>query len=111
MPEPGWAAALGSKSSWLAMGHSLPNGRREPAGISAGRIGLSPPARLRLRAEGDPMAKQSTGYRLVLCNCPPDRATGIAERLVEEKLAACVNVVEGVRSFYHWQGKLCQDAE
>jgi len=26
-------------------------------------------------------------------------------------LAACVNVVPGVRSIYRWQGKICDDAE
>ncbi len=30
----------------------------------------------------------------------------IARRLVEERLAACVNVVTGVRSFYRWKGKI-----
>jgi periplasmic divalent cation tolerance protein len=33
-------------------------------------------------------------------------AEGIARRLVEERLAACVNVVTGVRSFYRWKGKI-----
>jgi len=39
----------------------------------------------------------------------------VAERLgralVEESLAACVNIVPGVRSIYRWQGKICDDAE
>ena len=33
-------------------------------------------------------------------------AETIARRLVEERLAACVNVVTGVRSFYRWKGKI-----
>jgi periplasmic divalent cation tolerance protein len=33
-------------------------------------------------------------------------AETIARRLVEERLAACVNVVEGMRSFYRWKGKI-----
>ena len=35
-----------------------------------------------------------------------DEAEAIARRLVEERLAACVNVVTGVRSFYRWKGKI-----
>ena len=35
----------------------------------------------------------------------------IGKALVEEGLAACVNVVPGVRSVYRWEGRLCDDAE
>jgi periplasmic divalent cation tolerance protein len=38
-------------------------------------------------------------------------AENLAQRLVEERLAACVNVVPGVRSFYRWKGKIENDAE
>jgi periplasmic divalent cation tolerance protein len=40
-----------------------------------------------------------------------DKAAEIARALVEERLAACVNVIPLVRSFYRWQGNLCDDAE
>jgi len=33
-------------------------------------------------------------------------AEAIAQRLIEDRLAACVNVVTGVRSFYRWKGKI-----
>ena len=33
-------------------------------------------------------------------------AETIARQLVDERLAACVNVVTGVRSFYRWKGKI-----
>jgi len=33
-------------------------------------------------------------------------AEAIARKLVEERLAACVNVVTDVRSFYRWKGKI-----
>ncbi len=49
--------------------------------------------------------------RVVLCNCPPERSNELARRLVEEGLAACVNVIPGVESFYVWEGKLEHDAE
>jgi hypothetical protein len=35
----------------------------------------------------------------------------IANALVEDGLAACVNIVPGVRSVYRWQGRLCDDEE
>ena len=34
-----------------------------------------------------------------------EEAEKIARGLVEARLAACVNVVPSVRSFYRWQGK------
>ncbi|RDV37620.1 divalent-cation tolerance protein CutA [Bradymonadaceae bacterium TMQ3] len=49
--------------------------------------------------------------RIVLCNCPPEDAPRLARQLVEERLAACVNVIAGVTSFYLWEGELCEDQE
>jgi periplasmic divalent cation tolerance protein len=40
-----------------------------------------------------------------------DLALKIASALVEQKEAACVNIVPGVRSIYRWEGKVCDDAE
>lgn len=38
-------------------------------------------------------------------------ATGLARALVEERLAACVNVVPGITSLYRWEGSVQQDGE
>ena len=38
-------------------------------------------------------------------------ALKIASALVENREAACVNIVPGIRSIYRWEGKVCDDAE
>ena len=38
-------------------------------------------------------------------------AKAIAKSLIEEQLAACVNIIPGVQSFYRWQGALEQSEE
>jgi len=48
-----------------------------------------------------------TKYILVLSTCPGSiSAKKIARDLVTEKLAACVNIVPGVKSFFSWVGKV-----
>ncbi len=42
---------------------------------------------------------------VVLSTCASeDEAQKLARLLVEQRLAACVNVVPGVRSYYRWKG-------
>lgn len=38
-------------------------------------------------------------------------ASKIAESLVSERLAACVNIVRGIESVYRWEGKVTRDDE
>ena len=40
-----------------------------------------------------------------------DEAARIAEALVSERLAACVNIVAAVESIYRWEGKVTRDSE
>ena len=45
--------------------------------------------------------------RLVITNCPDEEtANRIALAVVEEKLAACVNILPRVQSIYRWQGSV-----
>jgi len=48
---------------------------------------------------------------LVICNAPPQDSRALARRLVTERAAACINIVEGVTSFYTWEGKFVEDEE
>jgi periplasmic divalent cation tolerance protein len=48
----------------------------------------------------------------VLVTCPNRRvAETLARAVVEERLAACANVVPGLTSIYRWKGKICRDRE
>lgn len=40
-----------------------------------------------------------------------EEARAIGRSLVEHKLAACVNIIEGMESIYFWDGKLVEDSE
>jgi periplasmic divalent cation tolerance protein len=49
---------------------------------------------------------------VVLSTCASaDEAARIARELVEKRLAACVNIVPGLRSIYHWQGAVEDSGE
>ena len=43
----------------------------------------------------------------------PDEGVGVSlvKALLEANLVACGNLVDGVRSIYRWDGKICDDAE
>lgn len=48
----------------------------------------------------------------VFCTCPDETAAReLAAGLVENRLAACVNVMPSIRSIYRWQGAVQQDDE
>jgi periplasmic divalent cation tolerance protein len=40
-----------------------------------------------------------------------EEAQRIGEALVEKRLAACVNVIEGMHSIYRWEGAIQKDRE
>ena len=40
-----------------------------------------------------------------------EQAENIAKALLEQNLAACANIVEGMNSIYRWEGKIVQDNE
>lgn len=56
------------------------------------------------------MTEAETEFVIVLCTAPPGGSEKIAKALVEERLAACVNVAQ-VRSYFYWEGKSCDETE
>jgi periplasmic divalent cation tolerance protein len=58
------------------------------------------------------MAHSPADFVVVLVTMPDaEVAARVGRTLVEEQLAACVNVIPGLRSIYEYGGKLCDDAE
>ena len=51
-------------------------------------------------------------YIVVYVTAPDEqKAASIAYIVVEDKLAACVNIIKGIKSIYLWEGKLETEAE
>lgn len=49
---------------------------------------------------------------VVLITAPQEEeAAKIAKSLIDERLAACVNIVKNIRSLYRWQGTLEDEGE
>lgn len=49
---------------------------------------------------------------VVLVTCgSEEEGLKIARTLVEERLAACVNLLPPIRSIYRWEGKTCDEKE
>lgn len=52
-----------------------------------------------------------TGYLVGLITCPTGKGLDLARTIIQERLAACVNVIPAITSVYHWQGQIEEDAE
>ena len=53
-----------------------------------------------------------TEVRLVFVTAPDSNtAAELTKTLIEENLVACGNIVNGIRSIYRWEGKVCDDTE
>lgn len=51
--------------------------------------------------------------RFVVLSTAPDESTAaaLADALVSGRLAACVSLIPGLRSFYRWEGEVRDEAE
>jgi len=63
----------------------------------------------------NPLPRRGVGrgraVRVILVTAPEKEAERLARKLVEERLAACANLVPHVTSLYWWEGKLNRDGE
>ncbi len=49
--------------------------------------------------------------KLILSTCPEKEAERLSEKLLEERLVACVNIMNGLVSKYWWKGRIETDKE
>ncbi|HTI39157.1 MAG TPA: divalent-cation tolerance protein CutA [Vicinamibacterales bacterium] len=57
-------------------------------------------------------SKISSEYVLVFTTLPPDGdGAGFARSLVEDRLAACVNLLPAMESIYRWEGRVERETE
>jgi periplasmic divalent cation tolerance protein len=53
-----------------------------------------------------------TDYTVVFVTCASEKeGEKIGQALLQEKLAACVNIVPGLKSVFHWKGKISTEEE
>ena len=53
-----------------------------------------------------------TDYIVVFVTAPSEKeGEKIAQALLEERLAACVNIVPGLKSVFRWKGKISTEEE
>ncbi|MEO0202531.1 MAG: divalent-cation tolerance protein CutA [candidate division WOR-3 bacterium] len=50
-------------------------------------------------------------FVVVLCTTPKGKGYEISKKIIEEKLGACVNVINNVKSIYWWKGEIVEDEE
>ena len=60
------------------------------------------------------MAEEENKKKLIIAYCPcpsKEEAKTIAKTIINENLAACVNIIPGGISVYKWDGEVCMDEE
>ena len=50
---------------------------------------------------------ENTGYIIIFITCnDAEEAQNMAELIVEQRMAACVNIVPNINSSFWWEGKI-----
>ena len=52
-----------------------------------------------------------SAFRVALVTIPAKQAERMTEELIENKYAACVNIIRDVQSVYRWDGEIKRDTE
>lgn len=52
-----------------------------------------------------------SAFRVVLVSAPNDKAEEMSNKIIENGLAACVNIIDNVKSIYRWKGAIKTDRE
>lgn len=63
------------------------------------------------KIDSDPISEGGDAIVVLVTAASREEADRIARRLVEDRLAACVNIVPQVRSFFIWEQTLSQEDE
>lgn len=52
-------------------------------------------------------------FLLIFCTCPNDNKTAkiLSNKIINKKLAACVNKIKDINSIYFWENKINEDKE
>jgi periplasmic divalent cation tolerance protein len=50
-------------------------------------------------------------FIVVFCTTPKNKGYEIAKKIIENRLAACINVVNNINSIYWWKGEINEDEE
>ena len=52
-----------------------------------------------------------SAFRVVLVTVPKDKAEELSQKIVVSGLAACINIVDNIKSVYKWKGELKSETE
>jgi periplasmic divalent cation tolerance protein len=49
--------------------------------------------------------------RVVFCSCPKNHASDLAKIAIQNRMAACVQIIPHIDSYYWWKDEICSDQE
>ena len=52
-----------------------------------------------------------SAFRVVMVTIPKDKAEELSQKIIVSGMAACVNIVDNVKSIYKWKGELKSETE